>query len=250
MWIDPVIFSIGSFQIRWYGLVYVLGMLAAYWFLRKEHRRLALEKQEVEDLLLWMMLGLLAGARLFHFLFSDPSVFWKDPLELFRIWRGGMSFFGGLAGAVAGTYLFTRRRKTRLLAVADVMVIPASLALAFGRVANFLNQEVVGRVTDVSWCVNFDTAAMCRHPYQLYAALSHAVLFAILLYLKKSGLKVKTGTLFFSFTFLYGAFRFTTDFFRDDPLFMGLTVWQYLSLLLCLASVLPLLKRFSRMTSS
>jgi len=235
MLIDPVILELGPLQIRWYGLVYVFGMLLVYRSLKKNKAKLGMESRHIDDFLLYLMLGMLIGARLFHFLFSDPRIFISDPLELVRIWHGGMSFFGGLAGACLGSYLFTRKHKVSFLALGDTIVIPVAFTLAIGRIANFINDELVGTITSVPWCVNFPEISGCRHPYPLYASLSHFALAGILLFLHKKR-KLKTGMLFLSFLFLYGLFRFTTDFWRDDPRMFGLTVWQALSMVLMAGS--------------
>ncbi len=227
--IDPVLIHLGPLEIRYYGLVYVFGFLASYFLLRSRRDELGLKDEEVDSLAIWAMAGLIVFARLIHFVFDDISIFWNDPLELIRIWHGGMSFFGGLVGACLGAYFFLRKRKVSMLAVFDLVVVPASVTLALGRIANFINQEIVGRVTDLPWCVNFTGYYGCRHPYQIYAAISHFVMFGILIAVMKLKIKKKLpqGLVFASFLMMYGFFRFITDFWRDDTLFFHLTLWQY-----------------------
>jgi len=240
MWIDPVILKIGFLEIRYYGIVYVIGFLLAYYLLARNSKKIGIDMKQVDDYVVYLMLGVIIGARIFHFIFSDPLIFFRDPLELFKVWHGGMSFFGGLFGAIIATHMFCRKFKARCLRIADIVVLPASFGLAIGRIANFINNELYGTITDVSWCINFPNIAGCRHPYQLYASFSHFVMLGILIYLYKK--KLRKGTIFFSFILIYGIFRLITDFFREDPRFLALTVWQYLSVVLVSVSIYYLRK--------
>lgn len=248
MRIDPVAFSIGSIEIRYYGLVYVLGMLAVYLLLTLNSKRLKLRKGEADSIILSMMAGLIIGARIFHFLFSEPSVFWREPAELIRVWNGGMSFFGGFIGAVSGVLWHERRSINRFFRIADLTVLPVSFALILGRVANFINSELPGTVSDAAWCAYFMGYQHCRHPYPLYAALSHLALFIILLilYRKRRRLGLEEGSVFLSFAAFYGLFRLITDFFREDPRYLGLTVWQLFSVGIASAGIYFFLKRNRR----
>lgn len=225
---NPVFLQLGPVQIRYYGIVYVLGFLLMYAVLKRNRKKLKMSVQAIDDLIVFLIIGLIAGARLLFFLFEDPSMLYQDPLELFRIWKGGMSFFGGFLGSIIGVSFALKKHKLKFYPIADILVIAASLILVFGRLANFINMELVGRVTDVSWCFTFPGYEGCRHPYQLYAALSHLILFGILLYMYRR--EHKDGSVFWMFVLLYGLFRFITDFFRADPVYFGLTVWQYVSI--------------------
>src|SRR3989344_4024440 len=173
--LDPVIFKIGPLEARWYGLVYVIGFLTAYFVLERLRKsyRLELTKEEVESLLLHLILGTVIGGRLFHILFWQPSYYLQNPLQIFAFWHGGMAFHGGLIGSIIAFYYFYAKHKEKInfWRVADALSIPAMLILALGRIANFVNSELYGQVTNVSWCVNFQNAEGCRHPYQIYAAL-------------------------------------------------------------------------------
>ncbi|MBS3151293.1 prolipoprotein diacylglyceryl transferase [Candidatus Woesearchaeota archaeon] len=221
--IDPVLFKIGFLEIRYYGLVYVLGILLTYYYLK---RKKVLDENELDRFMLYLSAGMFLGARLLGIISQDFFILFKDPLEFFMIWHGGMSFFGGFLGGLIGSYLVLRKR---IFHVGDYVVLPVSFTLIFGRLANFINQELVGTLTDVSWCFNFSGAAGCRHPYQLYSAFGQLVLFLFLFWLSKKN--YRRGELFFSFVLGYGAMRFATDFFRENPRVFGLTGWQWFSVL-------------------
>ena len=142
------------------------------------------------------------------------------------IWHGGMSFFGGFFGGLIGSYIVLRKR---IFYIGDYVVVPVSFILIFGRLANFVNQELVGRLTNVNWCFNFSTAVGCRHPYQLYAAFGHLLLFGFVFWLSRRN--YRRGEVFWSFVAGYGLIRFVTDFFRENPTVLGLTGWQWISIL-------------------
>ncbi|MEK6936860.1 MAG: prolipoprotein diacylglyceryl transferase [Nanoarchaeota archaeon] len=236
---DPVLFRLGFLEIRYYGLVYLLGFLLVFLFLRKYKKELSLKEDDVYNLIFYLFIGVILGARIFHFIFSEPYILINDPLEFFRIWNGGMSFFGSLTGVILMVYIFCKRYKTSFFKTADVLVLPATIALFFGRIANFINAELIGRITDVSWCVIFPTYSQCRHPYQIYAALSHLVLLIILIFTwkLKEKRKLKNGVVFVSFVVFYSLLRITTDFFREDLRIFGFTIWQYISLAFLLLGI-------------
>lgn len=230
--INPVLLNIGPLEIRYYGLVYVLGILFAYFVLKHFAKKGSIRNLSVaglDDLLLYITIGLLAGGRIFHFVFYEPVILMSDPLELFRLWHGGMSFHGSLAGIVLGTLYFCRKYKVAFYDLADLLVIPASLMLFFGRIANFVNGELIGTVTNVSWCIKYQGVTGCRHPSQIYEALKNLLIFFILLpvYRKR---KLRSGTVFWLFVLLYGVLRFLVNFYRDDPRFLGISTGQYFSL--------------------
>jgi phosphatidylglycerol---prolipoprotein diacylglyceryl transferase len=221
--LNPTILTLGPFEIRYYGVVYVIGFLVLYYLMRKNKERLKLTDDSVDSLLMYIFSGGIIGARLFHFLISEPSIFVRNPLEFFMLWHGGMSFFGSLMGGSLAIYLFSRKYKLDFYRLVDFIVLPFAFFLALGRLANFINGELVGTITSVPWCVVFKEYVGCRHPYQLYASLSHFILFFILMAARKIK---ENGFLFWLFITGYSGFRFLTDFFRDDPRFIGLTIWQ------------------------
>lgn len=242
--IDPVLFSIGPFEIRYYGLAYAIGFLIGYWFLFNIGKKRLIknfDEKKADSLIFYSIIGMLIGARIVFFLFANPSVFFQDPLELFRVWNGGMSFHGALVGMIISTSIFAKKHNVSFLRLADAISLISTIGLTLGRLANFTNSELYGPVTNVFWCVKFRTAEGCRHPYQIYAALSHFVTFIILYLLYKK--PHKPGFIFYNFIAIYGLFRFVTDFFRDDaPFLLGLSLGQVASLLMMILGVYFLIR--------
>ncbi len=240
--IDPILVEIGFIQIRYYGLVYVLSFFLLYYLLKKQRVKLQLKVEKLDAFILWLMIGLLIGGRMMHFLVNDPSMFIQRPLDILKIWNGGMSFFGAVIGGGLAGFLFCKKHKLNFLKIADVVSIVGTIGIIFGRLANFINQELVGTITDVQWCFNFSGYTGCRHPYQLYACLSHIILLFIVLYIAriKDEKELKDGIVLLSFVFFYTLFRFITDFFRYDPRFFGLTSWQYISMVVFFISLFSL----------
>ncbi len=240
--IDPVLFSIGPLEIRYYGLIYALGFLIAYLFLIHFARtkRLDIKEEDVSDLLFYLLLGVVLGARVFYILFYDLSYFLQNPFQMIALWKGGLSLHCGLAGAALAIWLFCRKRKIKFYDVADALVFPVALALMLGRIGNFLNGELYGRVTEVSWCVNFSGVEGCRHPSQIYESFKNLLMFAILWLVKDqkiNGRKLPKGFLFWSFVILYSVFRFVVEFFRQPDAQLGfvlgaLTMGQVLNILM------------------
>ncbi|NJL44178.1 MAG: prolipoprotein diacylglyceryl transferase [Nitrosarchaeum sp.] len=252
-WINPVLIDLGALQIRWYGLVYFAGFLLTWRILiGAAHRREAgLTPPHAEGLITWMVLGTLIGSRIIYYtLYNAPSLA-ADPLILFKLWKGGMSFHGAFLGVIAASYAYCRKHKLPFLSVADIIVLPASLMLALGRVANFINGELVGTPTSVPWCVDWTSNPYlaqppegCRHPSQLYAAAKNLLMYFILLGMQLR-LTLKKGTLFWTFVLVYGTGRLATDFLRTpdpgDPVFLGLLIGQWLSLAMAVAAAIAFL---------
>ncbi|MBW2093355.1 MAG: prolipoprotein diacylglyceryl transferase [Deltaproteobacteria bacterium] len=218
--INPVLIQVGPFAVRWYGLMYVVGFLLGYFVLLKlsQREQYDLTKQEVGDLLYFCIAGLVVGARLGYCLIYNFSYYIHEPLKMFAVWEGGMSFHGGLAGAAVAGWIFARRRHKSLLMIADLGAVAAPLGLFFGRIGNFINGELYGRVTSMPWGMVFPGAGnLPRHPSQLYEAFFEGlVLFSILLWLSRK--QRPPGFLMASFLTGYGVFRFFLEFFRDpDP---------------------------------
>ncbi len=235
--IDPVIFKIGPLAVRWYGLMYLLGFAASYMLIRhlSRLRKLDLDKDGVSDLLFYGVIGVVLGGRLGYVLFYNPAQYLTRPQDVLAIWQGGMSFHGGLLGVVVAALVFCRRRKLPILLTGDIVVASAPIGLGLGRIGNFINAELWGRVTDVPWGVVFPGGGpLPRHPSQLYeAALEGLVLFVILYVLHRRN--AATGVPFFCFFIGYGLFRFLVEFVRQPDahlgfLWGGATMGQLLSL--------------------
>jgi phosphatidylglycerol:prolipoprotein diacylglycerol transferase len=243
--INPVLLKLGPLQIRYYGIIYALGFLLLYLFLRhySKEKGIKIKEKGVEDLVIYFIIGIVIGARLFNFIFYEPYVIFRDPLEILRIWHGGMSFHGGLIGATLALVIFAKKYKVRFMHMADAIVIPTALALALGRIGNFLNQELYGFASNLPWCVIFRAIDnTCRHPYQLYASLSHLIMFIILIFIYKK--QKREGATFWSFILLYGSFRVITDIFRYEQKFLGIiSTGQMLSLIMAIIAAIILIKR-------
>lgn len=243
--IEPIIFKFWHVEVTYYALVYVAGFVTCLIVLLRASRtgKLKLSEGEVYDLLLLMVMGLLVGARVFHFIFWDLAYFLSDPLEIFRIWNGGMSFYGGLAGASLVSWAYLRRKRISWLAVADILIVPGMLFMGLARLANYLNQEIVGTVTDSSWCVVFEGSLGCRHPVQLYAAVGKFALFGFLLWVRKTRAAKRDGFVFLLGLLFLGLGRFMLDFIREDARWLALSAGQWLSIVMIVIVVAVLWKK-------
>lgn len=251
--IDPIAFQIGPLAIRWYGMMYLLGFAAAFLLIchLSRLRGLDLNRDGVSDLLFYGVLGVVLGGRLGYVLFYNPLQYLSRPLDIFAVWQGGMSFHGGLLGVIVAVVIFCLRRKLPMLLTGDVIVTSAPIGLGLGRIGNYINGELWGRVTEHPWGVIFPEAGrLPRHPSQLYeATLEGAVLFVILYLLHRC--KVATGVPFFTFFLGYGLFRFLVEFVRQPDehlgfLWGGATMGQLLSLPMIFFGIGGLLYLYSK----
>ena len=246
--ISPNIIEIGPFQIRWYGLMYVLGFLASYFLIARQARarRLGLQGAQLQNLIFFLAIGLIIGARLGYILFyqfPNLSDYLKHPLEIIAVWHGGMSFHGGLMGALLGGILFCRLNRLPLWEVGDTVIVTAPIGIGLGRLGNFINGELFGRPGSVPWAMVFPGGGpQPRHPSQLYEAALEGVLLFIILWVIKDR-PARPGAMVCIFFGGYGIFRFLAEFFRQpDPqlsLFWGLfSMGQMLCLAMILAAVI------------
>lgn len=239
--LNPILFELGPLQIRWYGVMWALSFLLVYWYVRKSAREqlIKLTDDDVDWLMVWMTVATLLGARLFEVLVWEPGYYFSNLAEIPAIWHGGLSFHGGLLGGLLGVYLFARRRAVPYLNLLDVIVVPVAFGQALGRLGNFINGELWGRVTTVPWAVQFPGAEGYRHPSQLYEAAYDIVIFGILWMFR--GKKLRHGTLFALFLVLYAAFRFVTEYFREPTSYVGsFTLGQALNIPMFLAGIVIL----------
>ncbi|MBU0667370.1 MAG: prolipoprotein diacylglyceryl transferase [Nanoarchaeota archaeon] len=246
--INPVLLKIGFLEIRYYSLVYILGFLLVYFILYKtaDKKKIKnLTKEAVDDFITYLIIGLIVGARIFHFIFYNPQIIWTKPLEILMVWHGGMSFHGGLIGIIIAYLIFHKKHKVAFYDLADLLVIPAAFTLFLGRIANFINGELWGTITTVFWCVKFKRADGCRHPSQLYEAAKNLIIFGVLCFMKENQAqkkKQKKGILFWTFVLLYGVLRFIVNFWRDDPRFFGISTGQILSFVMIVVALVFLYK--------
>jgi phosphatidylglycerol:prolipoprotein diacylglycerol transferase len=238
--IDPVLISIGPFAIRWYALAYILGIVLGWRLMRRIVQRPGwrVTPEAVDDLVFYVTLGVILGGRLGYVLFYQPDHYLDRPLELLAVWRGGMSFHGGLIGVLVATWLFARKRNLAFFELTDALAIVTPIGLCLGRIANFINAELWGRVTDVPWGVIFPNAGLePRHPSQLYeAGLEGVVLFAVMLWAARGAhAPSDNGRLSGIFLVGYALARITVELFREPDLQIGylaggITMGQLLSL--------------------
>jgi phosphatidylglycerol:prolipoprotein diacylglycerol transferase len=244
--INPTLIQLGPLAIRWYALAYISGLLIGWMAIRALVSRDALwggaarpARDSIDDLLAHCAIGVIVGGRLGNVLFYDPGHYFANPLEIFKLWEGGMSFHGGLIGAMVGVWLFARKYKTPLLTVMDLACLVAPIGIFFGRIANFIKPELWGRPTDVPWAMIFPGSdGMPRHPSQLYeAGLEGLALLVALSILARLGALRYPGMIAGAFAILYAAARTFSELYRDpDPVledlghyFPGLTMGMVLS---------------------
>jgi phosphatidylglycerol:prolipoprotein diacylglycerol transferase len=256
--IDPVIVRIGPIALRWYGMMYLFGFGASYLLVRRRLRSssgLTGLRVPPDDFLgslyTYLVVGLMLGARLGYVLFYDLGVYIRHPLDILEVWKGGMSFHGGLIGSITASVLCCRKYGTDFWEVADLVIATAPLGLGFGRLGNFINGELFGRVTDVPWAMVFPQGGpLPRHPSQLYEFLLEGVLLFIVLWQLQKRLATP-GVLTAWFLVLYGLFRSFVELFRQpDPqlgfLFGKVTMGQVLSSVMVAAGIVLMVVRKAR----
>lgn len=240
--ISPVAFSVLGLDIRWYALAYiaafVIGYFAFRYFMTGKDENVTLSKKQIDDLLTYIILGVILGGRLGYVLFYNLSFFIAHPLEIFAVWHGGMSFHGGLIGVIIATLLFAKKENQNGLRILDVLAVIAPIGLFFGRIANFINMEVMGRPTDMPWGVVFKGhGEIPRHPSPLYEAATEGILLFIIMYClyKYTKLRKYPGALGGMLGMLYAIFRIGCEQFRAPDIQIGfltswgLTMGQFLS---------------------
>ena len=182
--ISPVIFSIGPFALRWYAMAYLVGIVTA-WILTKRNIRkynLGITTEQLDDLVFYTTLGIILGGRLGYVICYGDGYFWQHPAEILAVWHGGMSFHGGIAGVIIAIYCFAKKYKFPYLKITDLVALYVPIGIFLGRLANFVNGELWGRITTVPWAVKFpDGGYLPRHPSQLYEALTEGILMFIIL---------------------------------------------------------------------
>jgi len=266
--IDPILFRIFGLEIRYYGIIYAFGFLFTVWYLLYLSRKkvLGLDENEVYDFSIYLILGVLVGARVFEVLFYQSSYYFSNPKQIIAYWNGGLSFHGGLVGAIIATWLYLKfhnkkitkmdkneikheKHKIGFYDIADALVVPAALGLALGRIANFINGELYGKITTVFWAVKFKSAEGFRHPTQIYESIKNFIIFAFLFSWQQKALKTskhyKKGYFFWVFVTMYGAMRFIIEFWKEpETMYFGIPVGQIFSLWMFVIGAYVLLKEY------
>ena len=234
---DPVAFQIMSFEIRWYSLAYILGIVIGWTLCKKVFIKNSDISEKFDDYITYLIIGIILGGRLGYIIFYNFSYYSENILDIFKIWQGGMSFHGGLLGVIASSYIFAKKNNQNIFSYLDQVSLVAPIGIFFGRLANFINSELYGRTTDLPWSVIFiKVDNLSRHPSQLYEAiLEGVILFLVLMYFVNKNYLRKPGLISALFLIFYSLFRFIIEFFRvpDEQLgylILNLTMGQMISL--------------------
>jgi len=251
--IDPIIFQIGPVAIRWYALAYITGLLLGIWYLRRLSKFVPvfMQEQDADDFLTWAVLGVILGGRIGYILFYQLGFYLENPIYMLYVWQGGMSFHGGFLGVVVAGILFTRKREICPLRFADALACVSPIGLFFGRIANFINGELVGRISDVPWAMVFPNhGPYARHPSQLYeATLEGLVLFTLVnLFWRRESFRQRPGATTGVFIAGYALARMVGELFRQPDaqigfLLFGSTMGQWLSLPMFLGGLYLIFRR-------
>ena len=248
--LDPVFFNLGVLSVRWYSLAYIFGILIGWWYGRLIISRKNYFEQSnfnlktFDDLITYLIISIIVGGRIGYILFYNPKYYLNNFLDIFKIWEGGMSFHGAMIGIIVGTFLFAKKRNIKSFFLLDVIACVSPIGIFFGRIANFINAELVGKVSNVKWSVIFPSVDMLqRHPSQLYEAfLEGLILFFILNFIifRKT---YKIGSCSYLFLIFYGFFRIFSEFFREPDkqvgyLFDIFSMGTLLSLFMILAGMI------------
>ena len=251
--IDPVAVHLGPLAIRWYSLAYIAGILLGWWYVAKEHAKKPipnLSKEALDDMIMWAVVGVVGGGRLGYVLFYKPGYYLSDPLQILRVWEGGMSFHGGCLGVIIAFILFARKYNIRFFQLIDVIACATPIGLGLGRLGNFIGGELWGRHTDAPWGMIFPRALEslgksreelyqmylagqlsheARHPSQLYEfTLEGIVMFSVLwFYSRKPRPRYAVSGLF---ALMYGSFRFLVEFVREPDAQLGFIAFDWLTM--------------------
>ena len=227
--LDPVLVDFGFMAIRWYSLAYIFGIVIGWWFGKKiishilKNTSQKFKPDDFDDLINYLIISLILGGRLGYIIFYNLNFYITNPSEIIKVWEGGMSFHGALLGIIIGTYLFSKKKNVSVFFILEIIACVAPIGIFLGRVANFINSELVGKVTDVSWSVIFPLVDMLpRHPSQLYEALFEGVILFLILNIYIFKKKYRTGRSSCLFLIYYGIFRIISEIFREPDAQIGL----------------------------
>ena len=226
--LDPVLFDFGFISIRWYSLAYIFGIILGWWLGKRiikhilKNNNLRFDVKEFDDLISYIIISLIIGGRLGYIIFYNLEYYISNPFDIFKVWEGGMSFHGAMIGIIIGTYLFAKKRNVRTFFLLDIIACVSPIGIFFGRIANFINGELVGKATDVSWAVIFPTIDMlARHPSQIYEAVLEGLLLFLILNILIFNRRYKIGSSSYLFLIFYGTFRIICEFFREPDIQIG-----------------------------
>ena len=253
--LDPVLFDFGFLVIRWYSLAYIFGILIGWWLGKRiilkrfQNLNFNFDIKEFDNLITYIIISMLLGGRIGYVLFYNFGYYLSNPFDIIKIWEGGMSFHGALIGIILGTYWFSIKKNIPTFFLLDIVSFVAPIGIFFGRIANFINGELVGKTTDVFWGVIFPNIDNnIRHPSQLYEAFFEGVVLFIIMSSILFRSNYKTGTCSYIFLIFYGIFRTFSEFFREPDsqvgyLFNLISKGTMLSFLMILAGIIIFLKK-------
>ena len=226
--LDPVLFDFGFISIRWYSLSYIFGIILGWWLGKRiirhilNNNNLRFDVKEFDDLISYIIISLIIGGRLGYIVFYNLEYYVSHPFDILKVWEGGMSFHGAMIGIIIGTYLFAKKRNVRTFFLLDIIACVSPIGIFFGRIANFINGELVGKATDVSWAVIFPSIDMlARHPSQIYEAVLEGLLLFLILNILIFNRRYKIGSSSYLFLIFYGTFRIICEFFREPDIQIG-----------------------------
>ena len=225
---DPVVFQIFSIEIRWYSLAYIFGILIGWLICKKILIKNTNINEKFDDYITYLIIGIILGGRLGYVLFYNLNYYLDNFFDIFKIWQGGMSFHGGLLGIIVASILFAKKKNQNPFIYMDLVSLVAPIGIFFGRLANFINSELYGKVSNVPWSVIFiKVDNLSRHPSQLYEAiLEGIILFILLMYFRKKSYLSKPGTISGLFLIFYSIFRFFIEFYRVPDEQIGYLVFN------------------------
>ena len=226
--LNPILINLELFEIRWYSLAYIVGILAGWYFgkrvlyFKNKQESVSFKPDDFDDLISHIIISIIIGGRLGYVLFYNLEYFLDNFIDVFKIWEGGMSFHGGLIGVIIGTYFFAKKKNIKIFLILDIISYVAPIGLFFGRVANFINSELVGIPSNIYWSVVFPLYdSLPRHPSQIYEALLEGLILFVVLHILIYNKKVLTGICSSIFLILYGIFRIFAEQFREPDIQIG-----------------------------
>lgn len=226
--LDPVLINFGFIVIRWYSLAYIFGIIVGWWLGKKiiksvtNKTTIKFNLSIFDDLITYLIISIIIGGRLGYVIFYNPGYYLSNPFEIFQVWEGGMSFHGALIGIIIGTYLFSIKKNVPAFLLLDVIACVSPIGIFLGRIANFINGELIGKVTSVPWGVIFPLVDMLpRHPSQLYEAALEGVFLFLILNILILKMKYKIGKCSYLFLIFYGLFRIISELFREPDTQVG-----------------------------
>ena len=225
--LDPILINLGFISLRWYSLAYIFGILIGWWYGKKIIKKFKNKygnflADDFDDLITYLIFGIVIGGRLGYVIFYNLNYYIENPLDIIKIWQGGMAFHGALIGIIIGTFFFSYRRDKNALFFLDIISCVSPIGIFFGRIANFINGELVGKISSMPWSVIFPNVDMMpRHPSQIYEAILEGIILFLIVNFFINKKEYIIGTCSYVFLISYGALRIVSEFFREPDLQLG-----------------------------